>query len=272
MPLRESPASPGGIRKAAEGVTTDPCWISLIKAVVIVNLVMVAFAYLTWLERKGLGRLQKPLRGPEPCGPVRAALQPIADLVKLIRKEAFLAVERDRDPIHPRARHLHVHGTRRVLGDPVGIGLAHLPLERHRRGRERSDLAAASSSRSAQSASTASSSAAGASESKFSLLGSMRTCGAARVVRGVARAQRARRRHPRALPLARRHRSPAGDDASPSSFRSSSGSSSSSSPASRRRAAPRSTFPRRSRSSSPATTPSTRACAGASSRRPSTST
>ena len=36
----------------------EPWWISLIKAAVIVNLVMVAFAYLTWLERKGLGRLQ----------------------------------------------------------------------------------------------------------------------------------------------------------------------------------------------------------------------
>jgi NADH:ubiquinone oxidoreductase subunit H len=31
---------------------TEPWWISLIKAAVIVNLVMVAFAYTTWLERK----------------------------------------------------------------------------------------------------------------------------------------------------------------------------------------------------------------------------
>jgi NADH-quinone oxidoreductase subunit H len=68
-------------------VTTDPWWISLIKAVVIVNLVMVAFAYLTWLERKGLGRLQNRY-GPNRAGPF-GLLQPIADLVKLIRKEAF---------------------------------------------------------------------------------------------------------------------------------------------------------------------------------------
>jgi NADH-quinone oxidoreductase subunit H len=68
-------------------VTTDPWWISLIKAVVIVNLVMVTFAYLTWLERKGLGRLQNRY-GPNRAGPF-GLLQPIADLVKLVRKEAF---------------------------------------------------------------------------------------------------------------------------------------------------------------------------------------
>jgi NADH-quinone oxidoreductase subunit H len=65
----------------------EPWWISLIKAVVIVNLVMVAFAYLTWLERKGLGRMQNRY-GPNRAGPF-GLLQPIADLVKLIRKEAF---------------------------------------------------------------------------------------------------------------------------------------------------------------------------------------
>jgi NADH-quinone oxidoreductase subunit H len=66
---------------------TEPWWISLIKAFVIVNLVMVAFAYTTWLERKLLGRMQ--LRyGPNRAGPF-GLLQPIADLVKLVRKEAF---------------------------------------------------------------------------------------------------------------------------------------------------------------------------------------
>ena len=65
----------------------EPWWISLIKAAVIVNLVMVAFAYLTWLERKGLGRLQNRY-GPNRAGPF-GLLQPIADLVKLVRKEAF---------------------------------------------------------------------------------------------------------------------------------------------------------------------------------------
>jgi len=65
----------------------EPWWITIIKSFVIINLVMVAFAYTTWLERKLLGRMQ--LRyGPNRAGPF-GLLQPIADLVKLIRKEAF---------------------------------------------------------------------------------------------------------------------------------------------------------------------------------------
>src|ERR671930_2675525 len=65
----------------------EPWWISLIKAAVIVNLVMLAFAYTTWLERKLLGRMQNRY-GPNRAGPY-GLLQPIADLVKLIRKESF---------------------------------------------------------------------------------------------------------------------------------------------------------------------------------------
>ncbi len=65
----------------------EPWWISLIKAVVIVNVVLVLFAYLTLIERKLMGRMQ--LRyGPNRAGPF-GLLQPIADLVKLVRKEAF---------------------------------------------------------------------------------------------------------------------------------------------------------------------------------------
>ena len=62
-------------------------WITLPKAFIVINLVMVAFAYTTWLERKALGRMQ--LRyGPNRAGPF-GLLQPIADLIKLVRKEAF---------------------------------------------------------------------------------------------------------------------------------------------------------------------------------------
>src|SRR5438270_9713375 len=65
----------------------EPWWIAIIEALIIINLVMVTFAYLTWLERKAMGRMQ--LRyGPNRAGPF-GLLQPIADLVKLIRKEAF---------------------------------------------------------------------------------------------------------------------------------------------------------------------------------------
>jgi len=65
----------------------EPWWIDLIKAVVIINLVMVAFAYMTWVERKLLGRMQQRY-GPNRAGPF-GLLQPIADLVKLLRKEHF---------------------------------------------------------------------------------------------------------------------------------------------------------------------------------------
>src|SRR3954451_15986749 len=65
----------------------EPWWVALITSLIVINLVMAAFAYTTWLERKVLGRMQ--LRyGPNRAGPF-GLLQPIADLVKLIRKEAF---------------------------------------------------------------------------------------------------------------------------------------------------------------------------------------
>jgi NADH-quinone oxidoreductase subunit H len=65
----------------------EPWWISLIKSAIIINLVLFGFAYLTLIERKVMGRMQ--LRyGPNRAGPF-GLLQPIADLVKLIRKESF---------------------------------------------------------------------------------------------------------------------------------------------------------------------------------------
>jgi NADH-quinone oxidoreductase subunit H len=65
----------------------EPWWIAIIEALIIVNLLLVTFAYLTLIERKVLGRMQ--LRyGPNRAGPY-GLLQPFADLVKLVRKEAF---------------------------------------------------------------------------------------------------------------------------------------------------------------------------------------
>jgi NADH-quinone oxidoreductase subunit H len=62
-------------------------WVSLIEAVVVINLVMVTFAYLTLTERKVMARMQ--LRyGPNRAGPY-GTLQPIADLLKLLNKESF---------------------------------------------------------------------------------------------------------------------------------------------------------------------------------------
>jgi NADH-quinone oxidoreductase subunit H len=69
-------------------------WVSLIEAFVVINLVMVTFAYLTLAERKVMGRMQ--LRyGPNRAGP-RGMLQPIADLLKLLNKESF----QPREAIH----------------------------------------------------------------------------------------------------------------------------------------------------------------------------
>jgi NADH-quinone oxidoreductase subunit H len=66
---------------------TEAWWVSGIKSFVIINLVLAGFAYLTLIERKVLGRMQ--LRyGPNRAGPF-GILQPIADLIKLIRKESF---------------------------------------------------------------------------------------------------------------------------------------------------------------------------------------
>ncbi len=66
---------------------TEPWWISIIKAGIIINVVLGAFAYLTLTERKVMGRMQ--LRyGPNRAGKF-GLLQPIADLMKLVRKEAF---------------------------------------------------------------------------------------------------------------------------------------------------------------------------------------
>ena len=66
-------------------------WVSLIEAVVVINLVMATFAYLTLAERKIMGRMQ--LRyGPNRAG-FRGMLQPIADLLKLLNKESFEPTE-----------------------------------------------------------------------------------------------------------------------------------------------------------------------------------
>jgi len=69
---------------------TEPWWIAMIEALIVINVVMVFFALTTWLERKLLGRMQNRY-GPNRAGP-KGLLVPIADLLKLIRKEAFAPI------------------------------------------------------------------------------------------------------------------------------------------------------------------------------------
>jgi NADH-quinone oxidoreductase subunit H len=66
----------------------QPWWIDVPKVLVVINVLLLAVAYVTWFERKLIGRMQ--LRyGPNRAGPY-GLLQPIADLVKMIRKESFV--------------------------------------------------------------------------------------------------------------------------------------------------------------------------------------
>src|SRR5687767_1353576 len=66
---------------------TEPWWISIAKSLILINLLLLVFSYMTLTERKVMGRMQ--LRyGPNRSGPY-GLLQPFADLIKLIRKESF---------------------------------------------------------------------------------------------------------------------------------------------------------------------------------------
>jgi NADH-quinone oxidoreductase subunit H len=70
--------------------TGEPWWIGAIKAIIIVNVLLISMAFLTLLERKVLARMQRRY-GPNRAGP-KGVLQPFADLIKMVRKEAFAPV------------------------------------------------------------------------------------------------------------------------------------------------------------------------------------
>ena len=64
--------------------------VTAVKSLVLVNLVMLMFAVLTWVERRLIGRFQVRL-GPNRVGPI-GLLQPIADLGKLLHKESIIPI------------------------------------------------------------------------------------------------------------------------------------------------------------------------------------
>jgi NADH-quinone oxidoreductase subunit H len=66
----------------------EPLWLIVVKTALIVFVVVTAFAYLLLAERKLIGRFQVRY-GPNRAGPF-GFLQPAADVVKLIFKEAFI--------------------------------------------------------------------------------------------------------------------------------------------------------------------------------------
>jgi len=62
-------------------------WVGAIEALMVILILLLAFAFLTVIERKVLGRFQLRF-GPNRAGPF-GAFQPFADLIKLVRKAPF---------------------------------------------------------------------------------------------------------------------------------------------------------------------------------------
>ena len=72
----------------------QPIWLTFLIAFVVMNVMLIGMAYMTWFERKVLARFQDRL-GPTRTGPA-GLLQPIADAVKLLGKEDLIPRAADR--------------------------------------------------------------------------------------------------------------------------------------------------------------------------------
>jgi len=72
----------------------DPVWVTFLKALVMSVLLLLGFAYLTWFQRRVLGRIQHRY-GPNRVGPF-GLLQPIADALKMIFKQEVTPTHADK--------------------------------------------------------------------------------------------------------------------------------------------------------------------------------
>ncbi len=72
----------------------QPIWVSFIVAFIVLNVLLVSMAYMTWFERKVLAAMQDRL-GPTRSGP-HGLFQPLADAVKLLGKEDLVPAAADR--------------------------------------------------------------------------------------------------------------------------------------------------------------------------------
>lgn len=72
----------------------QPFWITFIVAFVVLNVLLISMAYMTWYERKVLAYMQDRV-GPTRTGP-HGLLQPIADAVKLLGKEDLVPAAADK--------------------------------------------------------------------------------------------------------------------------------------------------------------------------------
>jgi len=72
----------------------QPIWLTFVVAFVILNVLLISMAYMTWYERKVLAYMQDRV-GPTRTGP-HGLLQPIADAVKLLGKEDLVPAAADK--------------------------------------------------------------------------------------------------------------------------------------------------------------------------------
>ncbi len=83
-------AAPLSLTPLAALSETGPVWVQLVKALVIFVAILQLVPVILWVERRLLGRFQGRL-GPNRVGPA-GLLQPIADVLKLVSKEASTPV------------------------------------------------------------------------------------------------------------------------------------------------------------------------------------